>query len=143
MMCWAPLMLVGYFMGVETSWHTQPDVSGMYAELQTCRDGIGAHVKAGIGGWVAGGVHYGITKEIGQGWAITIQPAVGLSYFNRHHPVNGQRQIGRFEVGLGVVISNGSVVVGTEYLHMSNGEGMKPTNIGIDGVGVKIGRTFW
>ena len=141
MICFAPLLMAGYFMGITTPWHHQANVSGAYAEVQTCRDGLGAHLKAGEGEWVAGGVHYGLTKEFGDGWAITVQPAFGLSYFNNFNP-NGYRQVGRFEVGLGVLVSKGRFVVGTEYLHQSNGSGFKPTNVGIDGAGVKVGWTF-
>jgi hypothetical protein len=142
MICWAPLLLAGYFFGIETPWHHQADISGMYAEVQTCRDGFGTHLKAGQGAWVAGGIHYGATWDLGNEWALTVQPAVGLSYFNNHHPLNGQRQIGRFEVGVGVLVSKGKFVVGGELLHQSNGEGWKPTNVGIDGVGLKAGWTF-
>lgn len=141
MICWAPVLLAGYFMGVETSWHHQADVSGVYAEVQTCRDGLGAHAKVGSGEWVAGGVQYGWSKPLGSGFELTIQPAVGLSYFNYIHP-NGYRQIGRFEVGLGVLVSKGKWIGGVEYLHMSNGTGWNPANVGVDGVGFKVGQMF-
>ena len=141
MICWAPLLLAGYFFGIETPWHHQADISGMYAEAQTCRDGLGAHVKAGQGAWVAGGIHYGFTWDLGNAWALTVQPAIGLSYSNTFNP-NGYRQITRFEVGTGVLVSKGDWIVGGEYLHQSNGEGWEPTNVGLDGVGVKVGRRF-
>ena len=141
MICWAPVLFAGYFIGIQTPWHSQADVSGVYAEAQTCRDGIGAHVKGGAGEWVAGGIHYGLTKEFKNGWALTLQPAVGLSYFNNIHP-NGYRQIGRFEVGVGVLVSKGELIAGVEYLHQSNGEGWNPTNVGVDGVGIKTGWRF-
>lgn len=140
-MCFAPIVFVGWLVGIETPWHRQPDISGVYGEVQTCRDGLGAHVKAGQGAWVAGGLHYGMTWDLGDGWSVTVQPAAGLSYFNHFAP-NGYRQIGRFELGAGVLVSRGAWSVGVEYLHMSNGSGFKPTNAGLDGVGVKVGRGF-
>lgn len=142
-LCFAPIVFAGYFAGIETSWHHQPDISGAYVEAQTCKDGLGAHVKAGQGVWVAGGVHYGFTWPLGYGFSMTIQPAIGGSYFNKHHPVTGERQIGRFEVGLGVLVSKEQFSLGCDYLHMSNGEGHHPGNIGADGIGCKVGMAIF
>lgn len=140
-LCWVPLILLGYSYTIETSWHQSANVDAPYVQVQSCKDGLGVHGMVSAAPWASGGVHYGFTKTYKK-VSMTLQPKLGLGYFNHHHPVNRQRQIGRFEVGLAAMVQVERYVLSVEYTHLSNGEGWKPTNIGLDLVGVQMGMTF-
>jgi Lipid A 3-O-deacylase (PagL) len=138
MMCLAPLLLVGYAWTVQTDWHRSADRDAPYVQLQSCKTGLGVHAKASAAPWGAGGLHYGFTWEPVREVELTVQPQVGLSYFNSVQ--RGEyRQIGRFELGLAVMASWRRAHVSVEYTHLSNGEGWKPTNVGMDLVAVQTG----
>lgn len=141
-LCWVPLLLVGYAQTIETTWHHTKNISGPYVELQTCKTGLGVHGKVGTEPWVSGGVHYGFTWDPMEKVQLTLQPQVGLSYSNTINPVNHVRQITKFEVGLGGMLSYHKYHAGVEYIHMSNGSGWNPGNIGVDQVGFQVGYSF-
>lgn len=140
-LCLAPLVLLGYAWTIQTSWHHSADVDAFYAQAQTCKTGFGLHGKVSAAPWVSGGLHYGWTWEPKPEVELTVQPQLGLSYFNVEGP-NGHRQIGRFEVGMALMASFRRVHVVLEYQHMSNGEGTHPGNVGLDLVGLSTGWRF-
>jgi len=140
-MCLAPLLLVGYAQSIQTSWHTSHDISGPYAQVQTCKDGLGAHVKVGQE-WVTYGLQYGFTWHITERYSVTLQPQGGGSYSNTIHPHSGIRQITKFEGGVALMLSNGKMVMSAEYTHQSNGRGLDPTNAGQDLIGFQVGYSF-
>ena len=107
-------------------------LSGAYAEVQTCQDRLGAHLKGGEAGWIAGGLHYGFTWHPAEQWALTLQPKFGLSYSNHIHHLNHVRQITKFELGIGAMVTYQHFIIGVGYTHMSNGQGFVPSNIGAD-----------
>mgnify|MGYP001187785187 CR=1 FL=1 len=141
MLCLIPLLLVGYSATIHTAWHVSQNSDAPYVQAQTCKTGLGLHGKVSAAPWASGGVHYGMTWSPSKDIELTVQPQVGLSYFNQHHPY-GHRQIGRFEVGLALMVSYQRVHLNLEYTHLSNGEGSSPTNIGLDLVGLQVGYAF-
>lgn len=140
-LCFAPLLIAGWATSIETSWHHGVEASSPYVELQSCKDGVGAHIAVGTAPWATVGVHYGWTAALPYGWTATVQPRVGLSYSNRMHETYG-RQVTRFEAGVEAIVCNGRWCGVVGYRHMSNGRGMTRENIGTDlfetGVGIQF-----
>jgi hypothetical protein len=141
MLCLAPIILLGYVTAIQTSWHDSAQVHPLMGQVQTCKDRLGLHLKAGAEPWVAGGVHYGFTWPIKENMEFTLQPQMGLSYSNTQHPYQG-RQITKFEAGVALMLTYQRTVVSLEYTHMSNGKGVDPTNAGLDLVGIQVGYRF-
>ena len=142
MFCFEPYIALGALVyGIETQWHKQEDLTGAYAQVQTCTRGIGAYLK-GDQEWVAGGVQYGFVFDLTEKVTLTIQPQGGGSYSNTINPKNGIRQITKFHAGLGIVLSYKNYSVSVEYNHMSNGQGITLRNEGQDNIGVQVGYTF-
>lgn len=141
LLCLAPLVLAGYAGTIQTSWHTSQDLSGGYAEAQTCKDGLGLRLAASTE-WVQVGPQLGVTVIQGQGWAMTIQAHGGLGYSNTHHPRTGVRQVTKWNGGISVVMGVDRVHVKAGYDHMSNGRGIDPTNAGQDFFTVAGGLSF-
>lgn len=141
--CLAPLLLVGYAFTMQTDWHRSANMDAPYVQVQTCKTGFGLHGKVSGAPWVTGGVHYGFTWRPAEGeMEITLQPHLGLSYFNYQVLPRASRQIGRFEVGAMLLLSYRDAHVGLEYIHLSNGEGWEQTNVGMDLIGVQTGWRF-
>lgn len=140
-LCWVPLVIVGGNYALQTDWHHSEHITAPFVEVQTCRDGLGAHLAGGPEPWVAGGIHYGWTQNLGQGWSVTLQPKAGLSYSNTMHPWQG-RQVTKFEVGLNLLVCWDRWCGVAGYRHMSNGKGYDPSNAGVDflegGVGIQL-----
>jgi hypothetical protein len=141
MLCLAPILLLGYVTTIQTPWHTSAEMHPMMAQIQTCKDRLGLHLKVGAEPWVAGGLHYGFTWPIAQNMEFTIQPQMGFSYSNTHHPTQG-RQVTKFEAGLAFMLTYNRTVVSLEYTHMSNGKGVDPTNAGVDLWAIQVGYRF-
>ncbi len=141
-LCFAPFLILGFSHAVQTSWHTSESINAPYAEVQTCRDGLGAHLAASTHPWVAGGVHYGFTWHLNEEWALTIQPKAGLSYSNTIDPASNYRQITRFELGVQTNLCRNDWCGVAGYRHMSNGRGSVETNAGIDLIEFGIGKRF-
>ena len=139
MLCFTPLVLTGYLFTVQTSWHKTESVDAPSIEVQTCEQGIGAHVKASGTGLYGAGLHYGFTKAFDGHWTVTFQPKAGLSYSDRpRRELPSQTQ---FEVGAQLLVGYDRFRVGVEYWHLSNA-GMKMPNIGMDMIGVTTGWVF-
>src|SRR5574343_640712 len=124
MLCFEPLIAVGALVySIQTEWHKSENITDPYAQVQTCKSGLGAYVK-GNNEWVAGGAQYGLTLRLSDGVSITFQAQGGGSYSNTINPKNGIRQITRFHGGLGVILSYNKYSIIAEYNHMSNGQGI-------------------
>ncbi len=141
-LCLAPLLILGANHAVQTSWHQSEHITAPFVEVQTCRDGFGAHVAAGIHPWAAVGLHYGLTYHITPEWSVTFQPRGGYGYSNTVHPINHYRQITRFEVGAEILTCRISWCGIVGYRHMSNGRGDVKTNSGIDFLELGLGYQF-
>lgn len=141
MVCFAPLLLVGYALTIETSWHQSYNADAPYVQLQTCEVGWGAHGKLSALPWGTAGLHYGLTWSPATDVELIAQPQLGLSYANQIHP-NGYRQISRFEVGLAVMARYRQLQMSLEYTHLSNGEFGSRSNVGLDLIGLQTGWKF-
>ncbi len=139
MFCLAPLIMTGYLLTVQTSWHHTESVNAPYIEAQTCQTGLGAHVKAATSGLYAAGVHYGFTHDFTDKLNVTLQPKAGFSYVD--HPMRELPLRTQFELGLGFIVSRDRFSVGLEYWHLSDA-GLRSPNIGLDMVGTTIGWRF-
>lgn len=140
-LCLAPLLILGYSHIIQTSWHHSSNISAPYAEVQTCKEGLGGRI-AFSGEWVQVGPQYGISWPLGQMWSITGQFHGGMGYSNIMHPDSGVRQVTKWNGGVKVLISNQRYVFAIGYDHMSNGRGLDPTNHGQDMVSIGVGYTF-
>ena len=139
--CLAPFILAGYAGTIQTDWHTSADISGPYAEVQTCKDGFGARVAFGEK-FVQVGPQFGYTIPLGDDWSITLQAHGGMGYSNTHHPNTGVRQVTKWNGGLAVLLNVDRYSVKIGYDHSSNGRGLDPTNAGQDQWSVGVGYSF-
>lgn len=141
-LCLVPVVMLLYGTTIQTEWHHSADISGVYGQIQTCKDGLGAHAKIAEE-WVTFGVQYGLTFNITERVEFTMQPQAGGSYSNTTHPESRVRQVTKFEAGLALMLTyDQRYVVNLEYTHMSNGQGLSPTNAGQDVYGVGVGYIF-
>lgn len=138
MLCFAPLVLVGYAMTIQTSWHRSQNVDGGMIELQTCEKGIGFDVKASTAGLYGIGAQYGWQAQFDK-WSLTFQPKIGVSYVD--HAVHELPQRLQFEVGAQLVGGYDRYRIGLEYWHLSNA-GMRDPNIGVDLLVLQTGISF-
>ena len=137
-MCFAPLLLVGYLLTVQTSWHHTTSFDAPMGELQTCETGAGMDIKASASGLYGLGLQYGWTWHDDRR-SLTIQPKAGLSYVDHPEPALPLRT--QFEVGLQLLFGYDRWRLGVEYWHLSNA-GLKEPNIGLDLLVVQSGWTF-
>lgn len=137
-MCFAPLVLIGYALTVQTDWHKTQNVDAPMIEVQTCEQGVGAHLKASAAGLYALGVHYGFHGEAGP-WSVTFQPQAGFSYAD--HPIDALPMRTQFELGAQFTVGYERLRIGVEYLHFSNA-GLKSPNIGLDMIVLQTGWRF-
>jgi len=139
MFCFAPLVLLGYALTAQTSWHHTDNVNGTVLEVQTCEKGLGLDAKASSAGLFGFGLQYGFTIFEGEKFNFTFLPKAGLSYTSVPHrelPLNGQ-----FEVGGQFLLGYEDFRVGLEYWHLSNA-GLQSPNIGLDMLVVQTGWRF-
>ena len=139
--CWAPLVLAGYAGTMQTSWHHSARIDGPYAEVQSCKDGVGLRLAAGAE-WVQLGPQLGYTWGLGEQVEVTLQGHGGLGYSNTFHPISGVRQVTRWNGGLAIVVGLNQWHVKLGWDHMSNGRGADPTNSGQELWSVGVGLAF-
>ena len=108
-------------------------------EVQSCEQGLGAHIRATDKGLYTGGLQYGFTWPLYNGWLVTLLPRVGLSYITHNVPELPLR--GQFELGVQALLGREHWRVGIEYMHYSNA-GLREPNIGMDFAGVVVGGVF-
>lgn len=143
--CFAPLVMIGALLSINTPTHRVERQDGAVIDLQTCKTGFGAHVNATTSGLYALGGHYGLTFVPARNWTVTFQPRAGLSYVD--HPVrdiwgtNTVPMQAQFEVGAQFILGYGPFHSSVGYQHFSNA-GMKPPNIGLDQITLMWGVEF-
>ena len=140
-MCLAPLIMVGFLQTIQTSWHSSKDISGPMAEVQTCKEGLGARI-AFSPEMVQIGPSWGISWPLGQMWTFTGSFHGGLGYSNTIHPDTGVRQVTKWNGGVSFLIQYDKYVGKVGYDHMSNGRGLDPTNHGVDMMSYMMGYVF-
>lgn len=139
MLCLAPLVLMGYALTMQTSWHHSENVNANMIEVQTCEKGLGMDFKASTAGLFGLGLQYGFTLVESEKFSLTFLPKAGLSYTTvpRYElPMTGQ-----FEVGAQFLVGYEDFRVGLEYWHLSNA-GLQSPNIGLDMLVVQTGWRF-
>lgn len=138
-LCFAPVILLGYALTVQTSWHhTEKNVDGGLLQFQTCETGVGLDVKATTSGLFGMGIQYGFQWKDGNK-SVAFQPKVGVSHTSESMaelPMKTQ-----FELGSGLLFGYKDMRVGVEYWHMSNA-GLKKPNEGVDMLLVQTGWVF-
>jgi len=139
MLCFAPIVLLGFATTIETSWHKTPNEDGTVIEIQTCDKGIGIDVKLSMSGLYGIAVQYGLQKDVGNGVTIALLPKAGASYVD--HPNEALPSRTQFEVGAQLLVGYGRYRFGVEYWHMSNA-GMEYPNVGQDMVIFQTGFKF-
>ena len=139
MICLLPLLLIGYAQSIDTPWHHNRGIGGAYAEVQTCKEGLGARI-AGSNQWVQVGPQYGHTIKLSESLSLTAQIHGGLGYSNTHY--NDHRQITLYNGGVAILLSYQSYAVKIGIDHMSNGRGFVETNRGQDMVTFALGKEF-
>lgn len=136
--CLAPVVLIGYMMSMETSWHQTTDVSAPMLEVQTCERGFGLDAKASSAGFYGLGSQYGFQWQSSD-WSLGLIPKAGLSYVDHPEPSLPLRT--QFELGLQVLGGYQQTRIGLEYWHLSNA-GLRSPNIGMDFLILQAGWAF-
>ena len=145
MLCFAPLIMVGALLSLNTPDHRVERQDGAVIDLQTCKTGLGAHVTAASSGLYALGGHYGFTFQPKPDWTFTVQPRAGFSYVDHAvRDVFGVEAVPmrlQFETGLMGIISYDRFHGAISYVHFSNA-GLRPPNTGIDQILLLTGVSF-
>ena len=139
MLCFAPLVMMGYALTMQTTWHHSVNVNAPVVEVQTCEKGLGFDAKASGAGLFGFGLQYGLTIVETEKWHLTFLPKAGLSYTSvarRELPMTGQ-----FEVGGQFLVGYEDFRIGLEYWHLSDA-GLKSPNIGLDMLVLQTGWRF-
>lgn len=139
MFCLLPLLLIGYAQSIDTPWHHNRGIGGAYAEVQTCKEGLGARI-AGSNQWIQVGPQYGHTITLTESLSLTAQIHGGLGYSNTHY--DNHRQITLYNGGVAILLSYQSYSVKIGVDHMSNGRGFVETNRGQDMATFALGKEF-
>ena len=139
MICFAPLIMAGYLMTVQTSWHHTENVDGMIIDVQTCETGLGLHVRGTTSGLYGLGTQYGFTYQFDDKWSLTFQPRAGFSYTST--PRYELPATTQFELGSQLILGYGDMRVSLDYWHLSNA-GLVDPNIGLDTISLMAGWRF-
>jgi lipid A 3-O-deacylase PagL len=137
-MCFAPLILLGALVAVQTPWHQTTPVSSPVVEVQTCETGFGVDAKASSAGF------YGLGGQYGWQWkqdnySLGLLPKAGISFVDHTEPA---LPLGtQFEVGLQGLAGYDHWRLGLEYWHLSNA-GLKYPNIGMDFLVMQVGWAY-
>lgn len=137
-MCLAPVVLLGYLLTVQTSWHQTTTMDAPMLEVQTCETGLGAGVNVSASGLAGLVGQYGWQWRSGD-WSATIQPKAGLSHAMQ--PVYELPAQTQFQLGAGLLVGYQSWRLGLEYQHLSNA-GLTSPNIGLDLIALQSGWAF-
>lgn len=137
--CLAPIVIAGALLTLHPNASHTADRDAAYLEVQSCRNGLGAHALASTTEFYAGGIQYGATLALSNSVALTLQPFFGGSYTAR--PERQLPMSAQFWTGANLSLSYERWSIGAKWGHASNA-GLKSPNIGIDWVGVFVGREF-
>lgn len=136
--CWAPLLLMGAALTVQTPWHQTTQMDAGIVEVQTCEKGWGLDAKASTQGVYGADVQYGFVYHTGE-WMLGLLPKGGVSYVD--HPVYELPSRTQFGVGAQALLGYGRARLGVEYWHLSNAFTRDP-NIGMDLLLIQTGWRF-
>lgn len=139
MLCFAPVVLLGYALTMQTANHKTATVDGVVLEAMTCEKGLGLDAKVSSAGLYGFGLQYGIPLVETSPITLTFLPKGGLSYTSverKELPATAQ-----FEVGAQFLLGYEQFRVGLEYWHLSNA-GMQEPNIGLDMLIIQTGWRF-
>jgi len=137
--CVAPILMAGALFTLHPNASHTANRDAAYLEVQSCRNGLGAHALASTTEFYAGGIQYGVAFAVSDAVTVTLQPFVGGSVTTR---TERQLPLGaQFETGVNAIVSYGGWSIGAKWLHASNA-GLKSPNIGVDWLGVFVGRQF-
>lgn len=137
-MCFAPVILLGYLLTIQTSWHHTTTMDAPAMTVQTCETGIAAAANVSASGLAGLVGQYGWQWRSGD-WSATIQPKAGLSHAMQ--PVYELPSQTQFQLGMGVLVGYQQWRVGLEYQHLSNA-GLASPNIGLDLLVLQTGWVF-
>ena len=137
-MCLAPVILLGYLLTIQTSWHQTATMDAPMLEVQTCETGLGAAVNVSASGLAGLVGQYGWHWRSGD-WSATIQPKAGLSHAMQ--PVYELPAQTQFQLGAGLLVGYQHWRLGLEYQHLSNA-GLASPNIGLDLLAIQSGWAF-
>ena len=145
MLCFAPLVMIGALLSINTPTHRVERQDGAVIDIQTCKTGFGAHANAATSGLYALGGHYGFTFQHGRDWTFTAQPRAGFSYVDHAvHDIWGANVVPmqtQFEVGLELIVGYRKIHSSIGYQHFSNAE-LEPPNVGLDQLRIMWGWEF-
>ena len=140
MFCFAPVVLIGYLLTVNTAWHQTTNVDAPMIEVQTCERQVGLNMKlAPSTGLYGTGLQYGFHWDLTDHLGVTLLPKVGISHATKDYkelPLGTQ-----FEVGAQILFGYDRLRIGVEYWHLSNA-GLKSPNTGLDMIAVQTGWAF-
>lgn len=137
-MCLAPIILIGYLLTLQTSWHKTTTIDAPMLSVQACETGLGAAANVSASGLAGLVGQYGWQWRTGD-WSLTIQPKTGLSHAMQ--PVYELPAQTQFQLGLGLLVGYQRWRVGLEYFHLSNA-GLASPNIGLDLIAIQSGFAF-
>lgn len=137
-MCLAPVILLGYLLTIQTSWHQTTTMDAPAMTVQTCETGLAAAANVSASGLAGLVGQYGWQWQSGD-WSATMQPKAGVSHAMQ--PVYELPSQTQFQLGMGVLGGYRSWRLGLEYQHLSNA-GLASPNIGIDLIAVQSGFAF-
>lgn len=139
-LCFAPVLLAGLVNTSAVFSTHQPQTNSVMIEAQTCNKGLGLVATAAPNSGLYGfGVQYAARVPLGEHFALTLTPQVGISHDThgyRHLPLHTQ-----FEVGGEIALSYDKVSVSYKYWHLSNAH-LKSPNLGLDMSAVLVGYSF-
>lgn len=138
MLCWTPLLLVGYLFTSPMPDHPSR-VSAALVEAQTCPTGLGANLRASDAGLYSAGAQYGLQLWEHRHWSLTMTPSLGLAYASQPYHELPLRT--NFSVSGQLLLGYEPYVMGVTYWHMSNA-GLRQPNVGLDLLALQVGWTF-
>ncbi len=137
-MCLSPVILAGYLLTMQTSWHHTTTFDAPVLEVQTCEVGVALNARVAASGLSGLGVQYGFRAKRGN-WSVALQPLAGISHADHHvYELPSQTQ---FELGFGLMAGWHQWRLAVSYWHLSNA-GLAQPNIGLDLIAVQTGWSF-
>lgn len=138
-MCFAPVLMLGSALTIQTPTHKTSDVDGMVYEVMTCEKGLGVGAKGSTAGLFGVDLQYGIPIFENTPITLTFIPKAGLSYTTQPRPE--LPMTGQFELGAQMMFGYKDFRFGAEYWHLSNA-GLQQPNTGLDMIVIQTGWSF-
>src|SRR5438067_4072773 len=136
--CLAPVILAGYLLTIQTSWHHTTNFDGPMLEAQTGETGAALNLRVAASGVSSLGVQYGWQMARGE-WSLTLQPLVGVGLIDRH--IRELSSEVNFSLGAQVMAGYESYRLSFGYWHVSNA-GLGSKDGGLDLLALQTGFSF-